>query len=210
MTNDGPVEDDYYRILGVLRTAAPEEITAAYHVLARKYHPDVAKSDPDTLGKLKLVNQAYEVLSDEGKRRAYDRQRRSKPRVVPTANPAGGEVRVSRILATEPGTRRPRVSPADIEVEVPIAPEEAILGGPCEVTLHVPRTCTWCGGGGSYFDGVCGLCQGRGRIREHRSLRFFIPPHTQSGTVLRIIGQGKRTGASPGDLFVRLKIQASW
>ncbi len=47
-----------------MRTAKPSEITAAYHLLARRYHPDMGAEDAASLAQLKLINEAYEVLSD--------------------------------------------------------------------------------------------------------------------------------------------------
>ncbi|HET7197879.1 MAG TPA: DnaJ domain-containing protein, partial [Burkholderiales bacterium] len=57
---------DYYRILGVQRTAAAEEIKTAYRRLARKFHPDVSK-EPDAEARFKEVQEAYEVLKDPEK-----------------------------------------------------------------------------------------------------------------------------------------------
>ena len=62
---------DYYKIMGVTRESSQEEIKRAYRRLARKYHPDVSK-EPDAEGRFKEVGEAYEVLSDPEKRRAYD------------------------------------------------------------------------------------------------------------------------------------------
>ncbi|MBI4593924.1 MAG: DnaJ domain-containing protein [Candidatus Rokubacteria bacterium] len=62
---------DYYKILGVERTADDKTIKSAYRKLARKYHPDVAKGK-NTADRFKEINEAYEVLSDPEKRRRYD------------------------------------------------------------------------------------------------------------------------------------------
>ncbi|KRY01581.1 Mitochonrial uncharacterized protein [Trichinella pseudospiralis] len=63
---------DYYEILGVPRNASAKDIKKAYYQLAKKYHPDVNKNDPQAARKFQQVSEAYEVLSDENKKAQYD------------------------------------------------------------------------------------------------------------------------------------------
>src|SRR5690348_1489713 len=63
---------DYYKTLGVSRTASEDEIRKAFRKLAREYHPDVAKDKAKAENKFKEINEAYEVLSDKEKRKKYD------------------------------------------------------------------------------------------------------------------------------------------
>ncbi len=63
---------DYYKILGIDKSATPKEIKSAYRKLARKYHPDLNPDDRDAKKKFQQINEANEVLSDPEKRKKYD------------------------------------------------------------------------------------------------------------------------------------------
>ncbi|OQX22860.1 MAG: integrase [Desulfobacteraceae bacterium IS3] len=66
------MSEDYYKILGVSKTASEEEIKKTYRKLAMKYHPDHAKGDKAAEEKFKQISEAYAVLSDKEKRKQYD------------------------------------------------------------------------------------------------------------------------------------------
>lgn len=65
-------QKDYYKTLEVTKGATEQDIKSAYRRLARKYHPDVNKENPQAADHFKEINEAYEVLSDTDKRRKYD------------------------------------------------------------------------------------------------------------------------------------------
>src|SRR5436305_10899471 len=69
------VEKDYYAALGVPKTATAAEIKKAYRKLARQHHPDANKGDAASEEKFKEISEAYDVLSDEAKRKEYDEAR---------------------------------------------------------------------------------------------------------------------------------------
>lgn len=76
---------DYYKMLGVARDATPEQIKKAYRKLAREYHPDAGGDEE----KFKDVNEAYEVLSDEKKRKLYDQYGTANENQIPGAGFGG-------------------------------------------------------------------------------------------------------------------------
>src|SRR5947208_5702027 len=166
---------DYYQTLGVTRTASEKELKSAYRRLARQYHPDVNK-DPKATERFKLINEAYEVLSDPKKRSKYDqlgadweriereqefaRQYQSQSR--PGAGVAGdfsdffntffaGEGGGFSGFGFEGGPRgrtATRQRGEDIEHPLEITLEEAARGGQRTIQTEVPETCPTCGGSG--------------------------------------------------------------
>ena len=88
------VGKNYYEVLGVNRNATSEEIEKAYKVLARKYHPDLNRDDPNAEAKMKEINEARETLKDPEKRRKYDATlspgRREQPKKSPPNSPPSG------------------------------------------------------------------------------------------------------------------------
>src|SRR5215469_3963873 len=83
-------QKDYYATLGVDRSAKPEAIRKAYRHLARKYHPDVNPGNKAAEEKFKEVSEAYEILSDEKKRKIYDQYGFYSDNIPPGAYPGAG------------------------------------------------------------------------------------------------------------------------
>lgn len=81
---------DYYKILGVARGATKEEISKAYRAMARKYHPDLHADDKSASKKFQEVQQAFEVLNDDEKRKQYDQYGENFEHFGQGAGPGGG------------------------------------------------------------------------------------------------------------------------
>ncbi|MBE7020358.1 MAG: molecular chaperone DnaJ [Ruminococcaceae bacterium] len=176
---------DYYEVLGVSKTATPEEIKKAYRQLAKKYHPDVNPDNKEAQEKFIEVNEAYEVLSDAGKRSKYDTYGHSA--FDPNAGFGGGgfgdfggfggggfsDIFESMFSgfgggfsggAQRTGPQRGR----DIEKTIEIDFLEAAFGVEKEVTVSRNEKCSKCGGHGGKTEGdvkTCPHCKGTGQER---------------------------------------------
>ena len=203
---------DYYKTLGVSKTASAEEIRKAHKKLSKKYHPDVNK-DKDAPEQFKHVQEAFDVLSDTDKRQQYDRFGHVLPAGAggPQGQPfnwgggrpggggsgpvdfsdlfGGGQVDLEQILGGAfgggGGKRQSRRAPRrgdDVEVEVEIPFQIAVEGGKYELNLD------------------------RGGQQENLSVK--IPAGVDAGSLVRLAGQG-HPGANSGpagDLLVRIRV----
>lgn len=99
-------EKDYYAALGVSRDAKPEAIRKAYRHLARKYHPDVNPGNKTAEEKFKQISEAYEVLSDEKKRKIYDQYGFYSDNIPPGGYPGASPADAARAYSAQgqPGT----------------------------------------------------------------------------------------------------------
>ena len=81
---------DYYKVLGVTKTADEKEIKSAFRKLAQKYHPDKNPGDKAAEDRFKEINEAYEVLGDAQKRQRYDQLGSSYNQWERSGRPGGG------------------------------------------------------------------------------------------------------------------------
>jgi len=169
---------DYYEVLGVSRNASQEEIKKAYRNAALKYHPDVAKDKEEAAEKMKEINEAYAVLSDEKKRKQYDQFGHAafEPNQGFSSGfdfdfDFGGMGDIFDIFFGSGGRRR-RTGPqrgADREMQVVIDFEDAAFGVEKEIQIPRLEDCDVCEGTGAEpgtSPKTCPTCNGRGQVRN--------------------------------------------
>lgn len=187
------METDFYKLLGVPRTAGDDEIKKAYRQLARDLHPDRNPDDKDAEERFKQVTLAYEVLRDPERRRRYDTYGVEGLRGA--AAGGGGDPFAGANLGNLGdlfeaffgggsgsvfgggggfGGGRRRAGPqrgADAEVHVTLAFEEAVFGVDKEVTVRTAVGCDRCSGSGAApgtSATTCAQCAGSGEVRTVR------------------------------------------
>ena len=195
------LEKDYYKALGVAKTAKPAEIKAAYRKLARKYHPDANKGDASAEERFKEISEAYSVLSDEKRRKEYDEARSlfGGGFRVPTGQPArrraASAASTSATSSAAPGTATAALGDllggvfnrggrttaqnrarrgADVETETTLTFGDAIDGTTVALRLTGEGPCPTCHGTGAKAGTVprmCPSCQGTGQ--SSRNLGSF-------------------------------------
>lgn len=161
---------EYYELLDVEEDASQEEIKKAYRKKAKKYHPDSNSESADE-EKFKKINKAYDVLSDEEKRKKYDQFGKSGVE----GNAATGQRRAAANFQDifeqifGGGSRQTnRGQNQNLKIPVTISLEEAYKG--VEKTYEIERNtaCTACNGTGAKNENTekCKNCQGQGKVRE--------------------------------------------
>lgn len=168
---------DCYEVLGVERNASDEEIKRAFRELARRFHPDANKDDPEAEERFKELSVAYETLSDPERRRRYDVFGDAGSRAGPTA---GGETFgfgdiFDAFFGGDPfGARRGPAQPQrgpDAEVVVELTLAEAAFGKTHTIEARLPVACARCDGSGcepGTHPTRCDVCGGAGEVRQVR------------------------------------------
>lgn len=278
---------DYYQVLGVARDASPEVIKKAYRQLARKHHPDVNPDDKKAEEKFKQASEAFEVLSDEKKRRLYDefgedaakigfdekkaqayrayRSQSGGGRGSPFGQAGGADFDLGDLFGEifgraqggggggvggfdvdpfgQSATRRAGSQKGgDLTTKVQVTLNEVVSGTERALQLQRPGRCRTCEGKGDAGPAtacsVCGgtgrrkmrgiglsgacpncggsgriappcpTCQGSGVVPESQRVTVKIPPGVQTGSQVRVAGQGAAgmRGAAAGDLYLEIDV----
>ena len=191
------MEEDYYEILGVARDADAETIKKAFRKLALEFHPDRNQGDKESEEKFKKINEAYQILSDDQKRRMYDRY--GKEGISGAYSGAsGGGFDFSSIFgdffeqAFGGGGRSARPSdPYGIDTELAVTLEfkEALEGVHKEIKYKIKKPCSACDATGSKDKKrhVCSACGGTGRVAVRRGYMSFIQSCSECGGTGEIV-----------------------
>jgi len=200
------VEKDYYKALGVSKDAGQADIKKAYRKLARQFHPDANKSNPEAEERFKEISEAYGVLSDEKRRKEYDEARAlfgsggfrypggSTTSGAPGGGfsfdfgdlfgqPGGGQGGLGDVLGnifTRRGgtTAQPRRG-ADVETEVTLDFAEAVDGATLPLRMTSDQPCRACAGTGARAGTtprVCPECEGTGHSSRNLGGFAFSEP----------------------------------
>jgi len=204
---------DYYKILGVDKSASGDDIKKAFRKLAHEHHPDKKDGNAD---KFKEANEAYGVLSDENKRRQYDTYGSAFQNGAGAGgfnpNDFGGgfdfsgfqqggfgganvEFDLGDIFGDffgGGGRRQQQRRGSDISVDVPISFEESIFGVERTIVLNKTSVCAECAGSGAKRGAkmkTCHTCNGKGKVSEVR--RSIIGSFQTTRTCDTCHGSGK-------------------
>lgn len=182
---------DYYEVLGIDKNASTDEIKSAFRKKAKQFHPDLNKDDPSAADKFKEAQEAYEVLSDESKRKMYDQYGHAGVNnSYASGNGAGfggfdasgfdfGDIfdsffgggtsgfgGFSNFSSSASGTRKTRGS--DVLMRMKLDFDEAIFGTEKKFNLDVVEECDECHGKGGFDPETCETCHGTGTVTSQR------------------------------------------
>ncbi len=189
---------DYYLILGVSRDESPEGIRTAFRELAKRYHPDLAGAE--STPEFQEIVEAYEVLSDPGRRKRYNRElaaAEAPPAAPPNVPLEEAFRRLAASLAGYPESAgRSRV---EADVRLILSPAEARRGVEAPVRVRIAGRCPACRGSGREWLLPCFECGGSGAAAVDRTVWIRIPPGVRSGEIIELVAPG-------GPLRLRLQV----
>jgi molecular chaperone DnaJ len=177
---------DYYEVLSVERAASADEIRKAYKREALKHHPDRNPGDAAAEAKFRACNEAYQVLSDDDKRRIYDQYGHAG--LEGSGGFGGGASDVfshMQDLFAEMfsggfgGGARRQARGSDLRMQARLTLREAAFGVKREVSVHAPVRCDDCSGTGAKAGTkpeTCGHCRGSGHVSNARGFVMFTSP----------------------------------
>ena len=182
-------KQDFYVILGVSKSASPDELKSAYRKLAMKHHPDRNPGDKSAEQKFKEINEAYDILKDDQKRAAYDRFGHAAFEQGGARGPgdfgfSGGFADIFDEMFGEfmGAGRRGQGGPSrgsDLRYNLEISLDEAFRGKQTTIRAQTLVACDQCKGGGAEAGSrpiACPTCYGRGRVRAQQG--FFTIERT--------------------------------
>jgi len=217
------MNQDYYKTLGLDKSASQDEIKKAYRKLSKKYHPDV---NPEGEKMFKEVSEAYDTLSDPEKRKNYDN---------PRPNFGGGDMNdiFNQFFGGRNRQRtRRRMKTPDKVLNFNVTIRESFLGlekelhyvasetckscngskgqtitcdtchGSGQITRQVgngfvsqliSQKCPTCVGTGKKIIKTCVYCHGQGQQPVNRNVSFVVPKNTEDGDMLKLTGKGDYT-----------------
>lgn len=179
---------DYYKLLGVERSASADEIKKAYRTLAKQFHPDQNQGNKDAEQKFKEISQAYDVLKDDQKRAAYDNYGHAAfEGGMGGGRPGGFDFSSSfadifdDLFGEFAGGGGPRrgagpgpARGADLRYNLQVTLEEAFKGKQESIRLTTSVACDDCHGSGGAKGSkpvTCPVCKGAGKVRAQQG--FF-------------------------------------
>ncbi len=172
---------DYYETLGVDKQADKATIKKAYKKLAKKYHPDLNKDNPEAEQKFKEVNEAAGILLDDQKRQQYDRFGSEGMNQGGFGGGAHQGFDFNDIFdqffggGFNPfGGGREDLRGNDLRYDIDITLEEVATGVDKEISFRKKSNCSSCDGKGGSGIKTCSTCQGRGRVMRQQQTAFGV------------------------------------
>jgi molecular chaperone DnaJ len=154
---------DYYDVLGVTKNSTQDEVKKAYRKLAIKYHPD-KNSDGASEEKIKEINEAYDTLGDESKRRSYDQFGSKGQQSNPFGNGGDPFNDIFRDIFNQQSHSKVRKRGSDLKMQISISLTDILNGVDKKVRIKREKLCKTCRGAGGSNPRPCLKCNGSGRV----------------------------------------------